>query len=37
MDQDDEDRMHANNDRIPLARLAFDTRMISGAILRVAR
>ncbi|MEP6992721.1 MAG: M20/M25/M40 family metallo-hydrolase [bacterium] len=37
MDQDDEDRMHGNDERVPLASLAFGTRMIYGAILRVAR
>jgi acetylornithine deacetylase/succinyl-diaminopimelate desuccinylase-like protein len=37
MNQDDEDRMHGNNERIPLASLDFGTRMIYGAILRVAR
>jgi acetylornithine deacetylase/succinyl-diaminopimelate desuccinylase-like protein len=37
MNQDDEDRMHGNNERIPLASLDFGTRMIYGAILRVAK
>ena len=37
MNQDDEDRMHGNDERIPLASLDFGTRMIYGAILRVAR
>jgi acetylornithine deacetylase/succinyl-diaminopimelate desuccinylase-like protein len=37
MNQDDEDRMHGNEERIPLASLDFGTRMIYGAILRVAR
>jgi acetylornithine deacetylase/succinyl-diaminopimelate desuccinylase-like protein len=37
MNQDDEDRMHGNVERIPLARLVFGTRMIYGAVLRVAR
>ncbi len=37
MDQDDEDRMHGNDERIPLASLEFGTRMIYGAIARVAR
>jgi acetylornithine deacetylase/succinyl-diaminopimelate desuccinylase-like protein len=37
MNQDDEDRMHGNNERIPLASLDFGTRMIYGAVLRVAR
>lgn len=36
MDQDDEDRMHGNDERIPLASLAFGTRLIYGAIRRVA-
>jgi acetylornithine deacetylase/succinyl-diaminopimelate desuccinylase-like protein len=37
MNQDDEDRMHGNDERIPLASLDFGTRMIYGAVLRVAR
>jgi acetylornithine deacetylase/succinyl-diaminopimelate desuccinylase-like protein len=37
MNQDDEDRMHGNDERVPLASLDFGTRMIYGAILRVAR
>ena len=37
MNQDDEDRMHGNDERIPLTSLDFGTRMIYGAILRVAR
>lgn len=37
MNQDDEDRMHGNDERIPLASLEFGTRMIYGAVLRVAR
>ncbi|MFL5563378.1 MAG: M20/M25/M40 family metallo-hydrolase [Gemmatimonadaceae bacterium] len=37
MDQNDEDRMHGNDERIPLASLAFGTRVIYGAISRVAR
>jgi acetylornithine deacetylase/succinyl-diaminopimelate desuccinylase-like protein len=37
MNQDDEDRMHGNDERIPLASLEFGTKMIYGAILRVAR
>jgi acetylornithine deacetylase/succinyl-diaminopimelate desuccinylase-like protein len=37
LNQDDEDRMHGNDERIPLASLDFGTRMIYGAILRVAR
>lgn len=36
MDQNDEDRMHGNDERIPLASLAFGTRVIYGAIRRVA-
>jgi acetylornithine deacetylase/succinyl-diaminopimelate desuccinylase-like protein len=36
MDQGDEDRMHGNDERIPLASLQFGTRMIFGAIKRVA-
>ncbi|MEJ7809669.1 MAG: M20/M25/M40 family metallo-hydrolase [Gemmatimonadaceae bacterium] len=35
--QDDEDRMHGNDERIPLESLHFGTRLIYGAILRVAR
>ena len=37
LNQDDEDRMHGNDERIPLASLDFGTRMIYGAILRVAK
>jgi len=37
MDQDDEDRMHGNDERIPLASLEFGTRLIFGAVQRVAR
>jgi acetylornithine deacetylase/succinyl-diaminopimelate desuccinylase-like protein len=37
MNQDDEDRMHGNDERIPLESLHFGTRMIYGAVLRVAR
>jgi acetylornithine deacetylase/succinyl-diaminopimelate desuccinylase-like protein len=37
MDQDDEDRMHGNDERIPVASLDFGTRLIHGAILRLAR
>ena len=37
MDQDDEDRMHGNDERIPLASLDFGTRLIFGAVYRVAR
>jgi acetylornithine deacetylase/succinyl-diaminopimelate desuccinylase-like protein len=37
MNQDDEDRMHGNDERVPLASLDFGTRMIYGAVARVAR
>ena len=37
MNQDDEDRMHGNDERIPLESLHFGTRLIYGAVLRVAR
>jgi acetylornithine deacetylase/succinyl-diaminopimelate desuccinylase-like protein len=37
MDQNDEDRMHGNDERIPLESLHFGTRLIYGAMLRVAR
>ena len=37
MNQNDEDRMHGNDERVPLASLEFGTRMIYGAIVRVAR
>ena len=37
MNQDDEDRMHGNDERVPLSSLDFGTRMIYGAVLRVAR
>ncbi|MEP6729569.1 MAG: M20/M25/M40 family metallo-hydrolase, partial [bacterium] len=37
MNQDDEDRMHGNDERVPLASLEFGTKMIYGAISRVAR
>ena len=37
MNQDDEDRMHGNDERVPLSALDFGTRLIYGAILRVAR
>jgi acetylornithine deacetylase/succinyl-diaminopimelate desuccinylase-like protein len=37
MDQNDEDRMHGNDERVPLASLAFGTRVIYGAISRVAQ
>lgn len=35
MTQDDEDRMHGNDERVPLASLAFGTRLIYEAIARV--
>ena len=37
MNQDDEDRMHGNDERVPLASLDFGTRLIYGAISRVAK
>jgi len=37
LNQDDEDRMHGNMERIPLTSLDFGTRMIYGAVLRVAK
>ena len=37
MNQDDEDRMHGSNERIPLASLAFGTRLVYEAIVRVAK
>ena len=37
MNQDDEDRMHGNDERIPLASLEFGTKLIYGSVLRVAR
>ena len=37
MNQDDEDRMHGNDERVPLESLHFGTRMIYGAVSRVAR
>jgi acetylornithine deacetylase/succinyl-diaminopimelate desuccinylase-like protein len=37
MNQDDEDRMHGNDERVPLSALDFGTRLIYGAIARVAR
>ena len=36
MNQDDEDRMHGNDERVPLASLEFGTRLVYGAMLRVA-
>jgi len=37
MNQDDEDRMHGNDERIPIASLEFGTKLVYGAIARVAR
>jgi acetylornithine deacetylase/succinyl-diaminopimelate desuccinylase-like protein len=37
MNQDDEDRMHGNDERVPLESLHFGTRLVYGAVLRVAR
>ena len=37
MHQEDEDRMHGNDERIPLASLDFGTRLMFGAVHRVAR
>jgi acetylornithine deacetylase/succinyl-diaminopimelate desuccinylase-like protein len=37
MNQDDEDRMHGNDERLPLTSLEFGTKMIYGAVLRVAQ
>jgi carboxypeptidase PM20D1 len=37
MAQDDEDRMHGNDERVPLESLHFGTRLVHGAVLRVAR
>ena len=37
MNQDDEDRMHGNDERIPLTSLDFGTRLIYGAVSRVAK
>ncbi len=37
LNQDDEDRMHGNDERIPLESLEFGTKLIYGAIERVAR
>ena len=37
MNQDDEDRMHGNDERVPLASLDFGTRLIFGTIYRVTR
>jgi len=37
MVQSDEERMHGNDERVPLASLHFGTRLIYGAISRIAR
>jgi acetylornithine deacetylase/succinyl-diaminopimelate desuccinylase-like protein len=37
MNQDDEDRMHGNDERVPVESLHFGTRLVYGAVLRVAR
>ncbi|MDQ6830275.1 MAG: M20/M25/M40 family metallo-hydrolase, partial [Gemmatimonadota bacterium] len=37
LDQNDEDRMHGNDERIPLASLLFGTKLIYGAMYRVTR
>ena len=37
MAQDDEDRMHGNDERIPLKSLEFGTKLIYGAMVRVTR
>ena len=37
MAQGDEDRMHGNDERVPLESLHFGTRLVHGAVLRVAR
>ena len=37
MNQDDEDRMHGIDERIPLSSLEFGTKLIYGAVSRVAR
>jgi acetylornithine deacetylase/succinyl-diaminopimelate desuccinylase-like protein len=37
MNQNDEDRMHGHDERVPVAALAFGTRVIYGALVRVAR
>jgi acetylornithine deacetylase/succinyl-diaminopimelate desuccinylase-like protein len=36
MDQGDEDRMHGHDERVPVESLLFGTRLIHGAVLRVA-
>jgi acetylornithine deacetylase/succinyl-diaminopimelate desuccinylase-like protein len=37
LDQNDENRMHGNDERIPLESLHFGTQLIYGAVVRVAR
>jgi acetylornithine deacetylase/succinyl-diaminopimelate desuccinylase-like protein len=37
MNQDDEERMHGNDERLPLASLEFGTKLVYGAVARVAR
>ena len=37
LNQDDEERMHGNDERLPLASLEFGTKLVYGAIARVAR
>jgi acetylornithine deacetylase/succinyl-diaminopimelate desuccinylase-like protein len=37
LNQDDEERMHGNDERIPLASLEFGTKLVYGAVSRVAR
>ncbi len=37
LDQNDEDRMHGNDERIPLTSLLFGTKLIYGAMYRVTR
>jgi acetylornithine deacetylase/succinyl-diaminopimelate desuccinylase-like protein len=36
LNQDDEDRMHGNDERVPVESLLFGTRLIYGAVVRVA-
>lgn len=36
LEQEDEDRMHGNDERVPVESLHFGVRMIHGAVLRVA-
>jgi acetylornithine deacetylase/succinyl-diaminopimelate desuccinylase-like protein len=37
MDQNDEDRMHGHDERVPIESLHFGTRLIYGAVRRVAQ